>query len=226
MPSGDHLPTQNAERARSILKDGFESKNPDIRIQTIFAASMIGRNEKVLVALERCLEDKDVQVRVSAIHALADLKTPASKPALENTLKKDAVPEVAFAAAKALYILHDPAGSAALLDVFNGKVNPDSSFLKKESRSFFRNFRSLESATMFVVSEGIGYVPVPGVGEGFTAVTELLSDPDLSAKASVLLLLGKQQTPEALELIKRGLSDNDWSVRASAAQLIANTART
>jgi hypothetical protein len=38
---------------------------------------------------------------------------------------------------------------------------------------------------MFVVSEGVGYVPVPGAGEGFSAIMGLLSDPDLSARASV-----------------------------------------
>jgi hypothetical protein len=39
--------TANAERARTILKEGIESKDPDARIQAIIAASMIGRNERV-----------------------------------------------------------------------------------------------------------------------------------------------------------------------------------
>ena len=68
-------------------------------------------------------------------------------------------------------------------------------------------------------------MPVPGVGEGFTALTELLADPDLSARANVLLLLGKERDPQSADLIKRALTDDDWSVRASAAQVIAHTAR-
>ncbi len=222
----NQTPPRNAEHARSILKEGIESKQPDIRVQTIFAAGMIGRHERVLAPLERCLQDEDIQVRIAAVHALADLKLPESKPALEKTLNTDDVPEVAFAAAKALYALNDPAGQAALLDVYNERTNPNSNFLKKQTREFMRNFRSFGSATMFIVSEGIGYVPVPGVGEGFTAMTELLSDPDLSPRATVVLLLAKQKTPETLKLLKKALSDDDWSVRASAAQMIAHTART
>ena len=43
----------NAERARSVLRNGIESKDPDVRVQTILAASMIGRNERLLEPLQR-----------------------------------------------------------------------------------------------------------------------------------------------------------------------------
>jgi HEAT repeat protein len=217
--------TANAERARTILKEGIESKDPDVRIQAILAASMVGQNDRVIAALEHCLEDKDVQVRIAAVHTLAELKSPQSLSALEKTLKRDDVPEVAFAAAKALYALKDPAGEKALLDVYNGKIDTSSNFLRKEARGFKREFHSVQSAAMFVVSEGVGYVPVPGAGEGFSAMMGLLSDPDLSARASILLLLAKQKDPQAADLIRRALTDKDWSVRASAAQLIAHTAK-
>jgi HEAT repeat protein len=217
--------TATAERARSILREGVEAKDPDVRIQTVVAASMIGRNEVVLKRLEAALEDKDVQVRIAAIRALADLKSSGSDGALEKALK-DQVPEVGFAAAKALYSLHDPVGRTALMEIYDGKINPSSNFFKKQTRGFMREFHSVQSGAMFIVSQGINYVPVPGVGEGFTAMADLLSDPDLSARASVLLLLGKEKTPEGLALIKKSLTDSDWSVRASAAQLIAHTART
>jgi HEAT repeat protein len=217
--------TANAERARAILKQGVEAKDPDVRVQAVVAASMVGRNEGVLKRLEVMLQDKDVQVRTAAIRTLAGFELPESKGALEKTLKEDQVPEVRFAAAKALYALHDPAGEKALMDIYDGKISPNSSLLKKRTRSFIREFHSVESGAMFIVSQGIGYVPVPGVGEGFTAMTDLLADPDLSARATVLLLLGKEKDQQSLELIKRGLTDSDWSVRASAAQLIAHTAQ-
>jgi HEAT repeat protein len=218
--------TANAERARSILREGIESKDPDVRVQAIVAGSMIGRNEAVLKRLEPMLQDKDIQVRTATIRALAEFKSPEGKPALEKVLKEDDVPEVRFAAAKALYALQDPAGEKALIDIYNGKVNPNSNVLKKQTRGFFREFHSFQSGAMFIVSQGIGYVPLPGVGEGFSAMTDLLGDPDLSARATVLLLLGKDKSPQAVDLIKRGLKDDDWSVRASATQLIAHTAQT
>lgn len=217
---------KNAERARSILKEGIESKDPDVRIQAIVAGSMIGRNEAVRKRLEAMLQDKDIPVRMAAIRALVDLKSPESGPGLEKTLREDEVPEVKFAAAKALYALQDPAGEKALMDVFNGNLNPNSSLLKKRTRGFFREFHSFQSGAMFVVSQGIGYVPLPGVGEGFSALTDLLNDPDLSPRATALLLLGKEDKPQSVDMIRKALTDDDWSVRASAAQLIAHTART
>lgn len=223
--AGDNNQAQNAERARSILAEGFASSDPNIRTQSIVAASMINRREPLLARLEPCAQDKDVQVRIAAVDALADLKLPGSVPTLEKVLKSDQVPEVAFAAAKALYRLNDPEGKTAMMDVYDGRVNPNSNFLKKQSRSFFRNFYSVKSATMFLAAQSVGFVPVPGAGQGFAAMTDLLSDPDLSARASVVLLLGKQATPEALALLKRALDDEDWSVRASAAQTIAQTDR-
>jgi HEAT repeat protein len=222
--SGQAL-SANAERASSILKEGIENKNPDVRIQAIVAGSMIGRTEAIVKRLAAALQDKDIQVRITTIRALQDMKSQDAVPALERTLKEDQVPEVAFAAATALYVLKDPAGRKALMDVYDGKVSTRSNYLKIKTRGMMREFHSFQSGAMFIVSQGIGYVPIPGVGEGFTAMTDLLSDPDLSAKASILLLLARDKDPQSLDLIKQGLADSDWSVRASAAQLIATMAK-
>jgi HEAT repeat protein len=223
---GNSATEQNAERARSILKQGIEAKDPDTRVETILAASMIGRHERLLEPLQRSLQDKDVPVRIAAINALADLKLPGSELALEKTLKSDEAPEVSFAAAKALYVLKDPAGKTALMDVYSGTSKGDSSFLKKKGRGIARNFSSFGSATTFIVGQGMGFVPIPGVGEGYSAMTGLLNDPDLSPRATALLLLAKENTPASLDLLRKGLTDEDWSVRAAAAQMIATTAKT
>ncbi len=64
-----------------------------------------------------------------------------------------------------------------MVDIYSGKMNANSNFLQKQSRRFLVTSAPFQSTAMFVVSEGIGYVPVPGVGEGFSAVVELLGDP-------------------------------------------------
>jgi HEAT repeat protein len=217
-------PTEEAELARRIIQEGAQDKSPDVRIQAIVAASMIGNRESVVKQMIAFLKDKDVLVRITAIQTLKDIKSPDSVKPLENCLN-DEVPEVAFAAAQALYVMNNPAGQQTLMDVFDKKAKANSNVVKQKSRSMFRNFYSVQSAAMFVAREGIGYVPLPGVGEGMAAMNELLGDPDLSPRAKVLLLLGRQQNESALDLLKRGLTDDDWSVRASAAQTISNTAR-
>jgi HEAT repeat protein len=217
----DHI-----EEARNVLREGAESGEPRVRIQAIQATGLIGPNTILITRLEQFLSDGNVDVRVAAVNALADLKSRSSIPRLENTLKNDTAPEVTFAAAKALYALDDPGGRAWLLDVYNGTEKATSDALHTQSRKIFNNFHSFESAGSFIVTQGIGYVPVPGVGAGFSAVTGLLSDPDLSPRAVALMLLSREKHPEIDILLKQALSDKDWSVRAASAQMIAYTART
>ncbi len=214
------------ERAQAILKEGLDSKDYTVRIQAITATSMVGPSATLLARLEDFLHDRNVEVRLAAVHALADLHSPQSTDSLRKTLKEDEAPEVAFAAAKVLADLHDPAGTSALMDVYKGKRKTGSSMLRKEERSTFDEFHSLPSAMMFVVGRGIGYVPLPGVGQGFSAITTLVHDRELSDRASVLFILARTKTPESVDLLRSALQDQDWSVRAAATQMIAHTAQT
>lgn len=219
--------TQKADagRARDLLQNGAGSKNPDERVQAIVAAGMIGRNEIVVRKLDELLQDKVVDVRLAAVHTLADLKATQSEPALEKALRDDTVPEVAFAAAKALYAFGAPSGRKALQEVFDKQVSPKSGVIRTEERSFFGHFQTFRSATVFLFNQGIGYVPLPGVGAGFSALEELLSDSGLSPRAEVVLLLGRAKDQATADLLTGSLNDSDWSVRAAAAQVIAQTAR-
>jgi len=219
-------PATAIDQARKVLREGADSKDPTDRVQAIKAAGLIGPSEELRTKLEKFLTDGNVDVRVAAVGALADHKSTDSIPALEKVLKGDKVPEVQFAAAKALYALNDPQGRAWLIDVYNGSQKASSSTVSSQSRKIRSNFHSFTSAGMFIVTQGIGYVPVPGVGEGFSAANDLLSDPELSPRAASLLLLAKEKSDQTDDLLREALKDKDWSVRASAAQMIAYTART
>jgi HEAT repeat protein len=218
-------PASDAELARAILKEGFDSHDYEVRMQAITAASMVGRNEALLARLAEFLHDKNVDVRLATVHALADLHSPQSKAWLRQALD-DKTPEVSFAAAKLLAGMQDPAGTGALIEVYDGKRKTSSNILRKEERSTFDEFHSLPSATMFVIGKGIGYIPVPGAGEGFTAITMLLKDPKLSDRANALFILCRTKNSESATLLRKALEDDDWSVRAVAAQMIAHTAQT
>ncbi len=66
---------------------------------------------------------------------------------------------------------------------------------------------------------------MPGVGAGFSAAMGLLNDPELTPRAVSLILLARVKSARVDALLRSGLSDKDWTVRASAAQMIAFTAR-
>jgi HEAT repeat protein len=216
---------ENAEQARSILRVGVEANDPLIRIEAINAVGMIGNHELVLTRLEQLLHDKNIHVRLAAVYALTDLASPHSIDPLRHMLEDEKVPEVVFAAAKALEKLHDAAGTRTLMEIYESKRKSSSNMIQKHKRHMTEHFHSASSGFIFVVSRGVGYVPVPGVGEGFSAFTELIRDKGLSDRAGVILILGQSKDSETTNLLRTALQDKDWSVRAAAAQMIAVTAR-
>ena len=213
------------QTAHNILDVGLFSHDPSTRVEAISATGMIGKSETVRKQIEGFLSDKDANVRIAATETLADLNMKASLPALENTLDNDEVPEVQFAAAKALYRMHDPKGKQALEDILSGKIKTKSSLLNKEKRRVISSFSSVHGASIFLLSTAGGLVPVPGAGMGLGAVAHLLNDSALSPRAIALLLIARERSPENDELLRTSLGDKDWTVRATAALLIALTAR-
>lgn len=213
-------------RARAILNEGLESSDFAVRVQAIIAVSMVGGNEAIVARLADSLKDKNVEVRLAAIHALADLKSPQMKEALRKTVEEDSAPEVLFAAAKVLAGLEDSAGTTALMDIYDRKRKTRSNLLAQKKRNFFEEFHSPQSTLTFLVAKGIGFAPIPGAGDGLSAITELLKDPGLSDRAEVLFVLCRTNTQESGNLLSKALHDDDWSVRAAATQIIAQTAKT
>ncbi|HEV2387649.1 MAG TPA: HEAT repeat domain-containing protein [Candidatus Acidoferrales bacterium] len=187
---------------------------------------MVGHNEILVKRLDGFLHDRNVEVRLAVVRALADLKSPQSEASLRRAMETDTVPEVSFAAAKLLAGWRDPEAIAVLAEVYDGERKTKSALLRQEERSFAGEFHSIPSGMMFIVTKGIGYAPVPGAGEGFSALTLLLRDPGLSDRAQVLLILGRTKNAASIGLLRRALQDHDWSVRAVAAQMIAQTAQT
>ena len=109
----DATPSANHDRARGFLDDALKDKNPDTRMHAVQALSLVSPQEPYLTQLEAMLDDKDVPVRLAAIASLVDLKNTRTVPALRKALDSD-VPEVSFAAAKALWTLDEPDGREAL----------------------------------------------------------------------------------------------------------------
>ena len=207
-------------QAREIIESAMRDHNPDTRKLAATALGLGGPRQPFLSLLESFLDDKDVEVRLAAIASLADWKTRESLHALTKALN-DEVPEVSFAAAKALYGVHDPAGKSALLAVLSGENKTASGFLTKQKREALRMLHTPRTTLMLGVKEGLGFVPVPGLGEGMASLHGLLSDPGFSGRAMAALLLGKEKDPATLFALREALMDKDWPVRAAAVHSLA-----
>jgi HEAT repeat protein len=208
------------EQAREIIQSALKDKNPETRKLAATALSLGGPREPFLAEVEALLDDKDVEVRLAAIASLADWKTKGALASLRTALN-DEVPEVSFAAAKALYAANDPAGKQALLAVLGGETKVASGFLSRQKRDALRMLHTPRTTLLFGLKQGIGFVPVPGLGEGISSLQGLLSDAGVSGRAMAALLLGKEKDRDTMQALHEALSDRDWSVRAAAVHSLA-----
>jgi HEAT repeat protein len=217
---GQAKPADTLQRCQSILNDAAHDRNPNGRKGAAEALSLVGIKDDALDSLAPMLDDHDVQVRIAVVVTLGDFKDSRTVPLLKKALE-DPIPEVDFAAAKVLYQLHDPDGEQFLLAVVSGESKASSSLLSKEKRGALR---LLHTPTQLFTTIAIGaanFAPVPGLGYGLSSAQGILSDPDSSARAASLLLLGASRDPTLVDIVASALSDKEWSVRAAAAHLVA-----
>jgi len=217
----DELPPLSAlDKARTQLHEALEDSNPDTRKQAVQALGLIGPRQPYLGQLIDMAKDKDVEVRIAAISSMVDIKSPEVIMPLRNALEDD-VPEVSFSAAKALWVLNDPAGREALLLVLEGESKISSNYLTRKSRESLRMFRTPKKLMMFVLRKSVGSVGVPGLGRGVSSLEGMLIDGELTGRAGTALLLSNDNDPRVMDALREGLSDKTWSVRAASAHAIA-----
>jgi HEAT repeat protein len=203
-----------------MLERALSDKNPDTRKQAVAALSLAATRGPAFARLAGMLSDRDLEVKLAAIAGLSELKTTAARDALRKALQDD-TPEVSFAAAKALWVLRDPEGKEALMSVLQGESKASSAFFTKQKRDTLRMFHTPRTLFIFAAKQGVGFAPVPGLGEGIGSMQGLLTDPGVSGRAAAALLLAQDKSPATLDALKDALLDKDWSVRAAAVHALA-----
>jgi HEAT repeat protein len=208
------------EQCTDLLRQSLASSNPDTRKMAVAALSLAAEKGPLLDQLTGMLQDKDLEVRLAVIDGLQELKTKAAIAALHTALD-DSAPEAAFAAAKALWVLRDPAGETALLAVLAGETKSSSGFLTKEKREAMRMIHTPRTTVLYAARMGAAFAPVPGLGMGISSMQQILSDPGISGRAAAALLLSRDPSPAAVAALKDALYDKDWHVRAAAVHSLA-----
>lgn len=214
------LAGQDLERARKVLGEGAHAKDGDLRRETAVAMSLLPAKDPAAALIDALLDDKDYQVRVAAVETVGEWNDKGRLTPLTAKLN-DEVPEVAFAAAKALYSQKSPQGRDALQAVYEGEMKAKSSFLKKEMMNSLRKLKTPKSAFLLTVRYGIGFMPVPGIGAGYGALVGILTDAEFSARAVSLLLVCGEKSKVCDEMLAAAYGDEDWSVRAAGVHVAA-----
>lgn len=205
-------------QCNDILRQALAASNPDTRRQAVLALSIVGA--RFVSVLQGMLQDKDVQVRLATIESLSDVRSKGATAALRMALS-DEVPEVTFAAAKALWGLNDAVGKQELLAVLQGESKSASGVFTKQKRDTLRQMHMPQGILMLAVRQGMGFVPVPYLGLGVASMHAILADPDVSGRAAAALLLVNATDQDTLAALKDALGDKEWSVRAAAVHSLA-----
>ena len=208
--------------AENTLNEALTQRNPDTRKRAAAALSLAASREPWISRLTATLQDKDAEVRLAAVSSLSEVKNKSVAAELAKLLD-DPVPEVGFAAAKALWTLRDPAGQRALMAVVSGETKASSSFLSRQKREALRMMNTPKTALMFAARTGAGFAPVPGLGSGISSMQAILSDPEVSGRAAAALLLAQRNNPAILQALKQALTEKDASLRAAAVHALALT---
>jgi HEAT repeat protein len=205
-------------QCNDILRQALAASNPDTRRQAVLALSIVGA--RFVSVLQGMLQDKDVQVRLATVESLSDVRSKGATAALRMALS-DEVPEVTFAAAKALWGLNDAVGKQELLAVLQGESKSASGVFSKQKRDTLRQMHMPQGILMLAVRQGMGFVPVPYLGLGVASMHAILADPDVSGRAAAALLLVNARDQATLAALKDALGDKEWSVRAAAVHSLA-----
>jgi len=214
-------PGPKEKASRDALDKALTDKNPEVRRQAVIALSLVGSVDPYPSDLQSMMNDKDVDVRLAVISSLTDLTNSNRTMLSLHTALNDAVPEVGFAAARALYNLNDPEGKAALQAVLGGDSKTASGYMTKQKRDTLRMMHTPKTMFLFAVKTGAGLAPVPGLGTGVSSMQALLSDAGTSGRAAAALLLEKEKDDQTLAALRDALQDKDWSVRAAAVHSLA-----
>lgn len=203
--------------AWQILDHGVHDTNPIKRKQAVLAMSLLRPQPRPVALIEEALADKDAGVREAACATLGVIQSRASIPKLKMALD-DAVPEVIFAAAKALYNMNDPAGRVVITAVLLGDQADASGFVAGSIRSMRLKLHDPKALMMMGIKEGAGFAGPFGMG--VPLAEGVLKDNQASGKTVAALLLATDRSPETLEILKTALTDKNWTVRVAAARAV------
>ena len=199
------------ERCNNLLNAALENKNPDTRKQAVVALSLAATADAQFARLEgdacRIRTWRCVRRRWAKLSRGED-------PGGAGRIAQGAEGRCAggqFAAAKALWTMEDLAGRGRCWR-FGHESKASSGYISKQKRDAMRMLHTPRVLFLYAFRQSMGFVPLPGFGEGVSSMQALLTDPGVSGRATAALLLGKDKSPETLAALKDALLDLDWPV--------------
>lgn len=213
------LLAQPDKTAWDVLRTGLTEKNPERRRQAVTAIGSIGLDNDAIQLVESALRDSDSLVRQTAAAELGQMKARQSIPALKTALD-DEWPEVAFAAAKALWDMGDKSGLDLIEDVLTGQQKSNEGGVKGALRDAKRKLRDPKAVTVMGLKEASGILLGP-FNIGIIAAEQVFKDGATGGRILATIMLAQNCDAESVRLLEWStINDKSWAVKAASAKAL------
>lgn len=210
----------NSGTAWKLLEDGLASGKPQIRIDAVSALGTLGATGKSRSMMEKALKDKERDVRLSAVIALGSSKSRSVIPLLQDALDNDGAPEVGYAAATALWKMHDHSGEDVLFGVLSGQLKTHQGLVGSEMHTASRDLHDPAVLARIGAEQG-AYALLGPFGIGLDAAKMIYKGPNAnSARVLTATLLSEDKSTATAREFISVLHDKDYFVRAASARAL------
>ena len=220
VPVKPKTPAQLREQAWTMLTDAVnDEKHLETRVQGLAAVGLLGSNPRSLELLRKAMQDKDVDIRVAAVVAAGQTKSPNITTDLRRMLD-DKEPAVAFAAALTLWKMHDRSGEDILTAVADGDRRTTAKFINGTEHDINKQLHDPAGLAKIGALQGASMLLGP-FGIGIGAYEYLHKNGADSARVSAIEAIAQNHTAPIHTELLGALGDKDLGVRAAAAKALA-----
>jgi HEAT repeat protein len=232
------------DEAWEILRVNLNEKDTAKRALAVHVLGLLPGDPQAQELSHKAVEDEKPEVRAAAATALGQLRSKTAIPWLHALLSDDE-PSVALAAASALIAFKDPAAYDVYYEFLVGERKSSKGVIAEQMKTLKDKKKMAEIG----VEEGIGFIPYAGIGlsafktlhaddvspvraaaakmliddpdpETGQALVEASSDKSWVVKTAALEALAKRGDPLYLDSILPAMSDDNTSVRCTAAAAV------
>jgi hypothetical protein len=222
IPVSNQTPAQITDTAWQMLETSAtnsKDSKQQMRIDALNALGTLKGIQRAETDLQAAIKDPNVDVRVAAVVASGTMDDENMLPILRQSLD-DPAPEVVFAAAVALWKMHDPSGINILYEVLAGERKTKGSFAETGKRQANQDLHSPSTLARIGAQQG-AYALLGPFGIGLDAARLMMkSNNGNSARLLTVNLLAQDHSDATRDEFIAALSDKDYIVRAGSARVL------
>jgi HEAT repeat protein len=220
VPLKPKTPAELRAQAWTTLTDAVnDGKHAETQVQALAAVGLMGSNPRSLDLLRKAMADKNVDIRVAAVVAAGQTKSPNITTDLRRMLD-DKEPSVAFTAALTLWKMHDRSGEDILTAVADGGRRSSAKFINGTEHDISKEIHDPAALARMGALQGASMLLGP-FGIGIGAYEYLHKNGGDSARVSAIDAIAQNHTAPIRTELLSALGDKDLGVRAAAAKALS-----